>query len=554
MTRSARRLMVLVGAISMLALAFAAAFPVWAQDGGGGGTGQGQGGETVALGATDSLGSLVNRYSLTGNNLRQFFSLNTDLVLEEGQTITFPAGVTVNMDAGGTGTGTGGDAGAGGAGGAGAQATGTPGAGDAGGGAGGAGAQTTGTPGAGDAGGGAGAQGTATPDAGAGAGAGGAQGGNTYVTQEGDILGEVLMMMGFQPDTTQGGQGQGAAGGAGAQATGTPGAGAGAGGEATGTPGAGGAGGEATGTPGAGAGAGGEATGTPGAGDAGGGAGAQVTGTPAAGGAGGQTGQQVTDAQLQEFVDLNTDLQFVTGQMVTLPQGIVVTGQTTGTPTAGGAGAQATGTPGAGAGAQATGTPAAGQAGQAQQYTVQAGENLADIANRFGVTLEQLLDANPNLVPAGTVINVPAQQGNIPQTGTGQQGQGAQQGGQTGTTGQAGQQAGQQGQDVTGEGITRNLPGAGFNVGLEHDDIPAGKGVYIVMPGESLSSIADKLGISVDDIRANNPGLNGDTIFSLQRLIVPAGENPGMWMIDTPGLDPFENARQNQNQGETQGQ
>src|SRR5687768_7253780 len=106
MNRSTRHLMVLVGTVALLALMLAAVFPVGAQEG----TGQDQGGNTVTLQETDSLGSLVNRYTLAGENLRQFFSLNTDLVLVEGQTIAFPAGVDVNMNAGNNaGQGTGAD-------------------------------------------------------------------------------------------------------------------------------------------------------------------------------------------------------------------------------------------------------------------------------------------------------------------------------------------------------------------------------------------------------------------------------------------------------------
>ena len=98
---------------------------------------------------------------------------------------------------------------------------------------------------------------------------------------------------------------------------------------------------------------------------------------------------------------LNSDLQFESGQTAMLPAGIPQTGQ-----------GNVTGTPAAGV----TSTPGANQG----TYTVQAGDTLEDIANRYGITVQQLLQMNPNLLQPGMTINVPGGTGTpgaIPQTG-----------------------------------------------------------------------------------------------------------------------------------------
>ncbi len=417
MYKSTRHFSVLVGVFAILALALSAAIPAWAQTGT-----SNQTGNTVVLQPSDTLGSLVSQYNLSGNDLQQFFDENFGLNVSPGQTVNYPSGVTLNIPGSqnnsgnqGQGTTTETPTAAGGA----LSTTGTPSA---------AAGTTTGTPTAAGSG---TLTATGTPVA-----ATGAAGNNTYVTQQGDTLGKLLGFMGFtvigQGTSAGGALATGTPAAGGALATGTPAA---SGALATGTPAAGGAV-MATGTATAAAGTVGgavTATGTPAAG------GLTATGTPAsAAGSAVNTGNAVTDQQLQEFVALNNGLSFVAGQTATLPAGIVPAtganqaGQATNTPgaliaTGTPAAPLATNTPMAGnatattvpGGATATAAPGTSQ-GNATTYTVQSGDTLQSIANQYGITLAQLLAANPNLLQQGETINIPSGTTSIPQTGANQ--------------------------------------------------------------------------------------------------------------------------------------
>ncbi len=109
-----------------------------------------------------------------------------------------------------------------------------------------------------------------------------------------------------------------------------------------------------------------------------------------------------------------------------------------------------------------------------QPYTVVAGDTLFSIAARFGTTVAELLRLNPfikdpNLIFPGQVICVPA---------------------------------------------APPPPGV----------CPAGCGPYVVGVGETIFSIAGRLGVSVNSILLCNPGLtNPDLIFPGQTICVPAG-------------------------------
>ena len=162
--------------------------------------------------------------------------------------------------------------------------------------------------------------------------------------------------------------------------------------------------------------------------------------------------------------------------------------------------------PGDQQGQQPQQTPTAQPGGQQQTYTVQAGDTLTSIANQFGVTLEQLVAANPNLLTAGTQLNIPVTQG------------GVQQPGQQGTVPQTGPSLLVQRDDFSGFSLLHPFYGS---------DAPAGFGNYVVRTGDSLAVIADQFGTTIDQLMVLNPHIpNPNLIFRGQRLIVPSGEQP----------------------------
>lgn len=109
--------------------------------------------------------------------------------------------------------------------------------------------------------------------------------------------------------------------------------------------------------------------------------------------------------------------------------------------------------------------------GLAAQHVVKPGETLSEIAERYGVSLNRLMQLNgikdPDLVTAGTRLTVPG-----------------------GTSSGAGSSAG-------------------------------GRGSYTVKPGETLSEIADRLGTTVQRLIELNGIRDPDMVAEGTRLVVP---------------------------------
>ena len=110
--------------------------------------------------------------------------------------------------------------------------------------------------------------------------------------------------------------------------------------------------------------------------------------------------------------------------------------------------------------------------GLAAQHVVKPGETLSEIAARYGVSLNRLMQLNgikdPDLVTAGTVLTVPG---------------------------------------AAGSG---SAPSGG-----------GGRGSYTVKPGETLSEIADRLGTTVQRLIELNSIRNPDMVTEGTRLVVP---------------------------------
>ncbi len=117
-------------------------------------------------------------------------------------------------------------------------------------------------------------------------------------------------------------------------------------------------------------------------------------------------------------------------------------------------------------------------------HEVQEGETLSDIAVAYGVTIEQLTtlnpDLDPNLLQVGQIVFIP-----VP----------------TPTPGPT------------------NTPDPNIPTPTPPDYI-----IHVVSPGETLSTIAEEYGVSVQLIRtANNLPMDNDTIRVNQQLIIPLG-------------------------------
>jgi lysozyme len=104
-------------------------------------------------------------------------------------------------------------------------------------------------------------------------------------------------------------------------------------------------------------------------------------------------------------------------------------------------------------------------------YTVKSGDTLQSVANRFGLTIRELVVANPQLIKPGVTLNIPAPAA-IPNTG--------------------------------------------------ESEPPVQPRVYKVQPGDTLTFIAIKFGTTVAAIAAANNLTNINAIQVGQELIIPS--------------------------------
>ena len=108
------------------------------------------------------------------------------------------------------------------------------------------------------------------------------------------------------------------------------------------------------------------------------------------------------------------------------------------------------------------------------QYTVQSGDTFKSVAEKYKITVNELLDANPSLLVEGAKLTIPIPTISKPNTGG-------------------------------GSGGTTNTPKT-----------------HTVKQGESLGSIATKYGVTVDAIKAINSQIsNPNLIFVGQVIVIP---------------------------------
>jgi len=108
------------------------------------------------------------------------------------------------------------------------------------------------------------------------------------------------------------------------------------------------------------------------------------------------------------------------------------------------------------------------------QHTVQSGDTFKSVAEKYKITVNELLDANPSLLVEGAKLTIPVPTISKPNTGG-------------------------------GSGGTTNTPKT-----------------HTVKQGESLGSIATKYGVTVDAIKAINSQIsNPNLIFVGQVIVIP---------------------------------
>ena len=144
--------------------------------------------------------------------------------------------------------------------------------------------------------------------------------------------------------------------------------------------------------------------------------------------------------------------------------------------------------------AAATSTPAP-PPGTATTYTVQWGDWLNKIAVRFGVTTQAIVAANPgldpNLILPGQVLNIPAAGAPVP----------------TSVPGSA----------------TAVPPGGATAVPPPPSNVPS---TYTVQRGDWFYAIARKFGVSVSALQAANRNINPNFVYPGQVLNIPGGTAP----------------------------
>lgn len=144
--------------------------------------------------------------------------------------------------------------------------------------------------------------------------------------------------------------------------------------------------------------------------------------------------------------------------------------------------------------------------GGGSTYTIKSGDTLADIAERFGVSLEDLLAANPGINPSalhtGDSVNLPSGTDAAPAASA------------TQTPAEPGE---------TPEPAPTSEPAPTEEPAPDPVNTPAtGAQTYVVESGDFPGTIAEKFGITVAELLAANPGINPTNLQIGQVLNIPA--------------------------------
>lgn len=144
--------------------------------------------------------------------------------------------------------------------------------------------------------------------------------------------------------------------------------------------------------------------------------------------------------------------------------------------------------------------------GGSSTYTIKSGDTLADIAERFGVSLEDLLAANPGIDPSllhtGDSVKLPSGTNATPAVSA------------TETPADP---------DTTPEPEPTSEPAPTEEPSPDPTNTPAaGAQTYAVESGDFPGTIAEKFGITVEELLAANPGIDSTNLQIGQVLNIPA--------------------------------
>jgi LysM repeat protein len=149
--------------------------------------------------------------------------------------------------------------------------------------------------------------------------------------------------------------------------------------------------------------------------------------------------------------------------------------------------------------------------GGRRTYTIRSGDTLSAVADRFSVTLEDLLAANPDIDPtglvAGDVINLPeTASANAPEP--------------TAAPTEAPVE------EVPTDTPVPEVPTEAPPPPAETPTTQSLGSTYTVQEGDSFASIATQFGITVEALAAANPGVDSTAMQVGQVLVVPPPPAP----------------------------
>lgn len=139
-------------------------------------------------------------------------------------------------------------------------------------------------------------------------------------------------------------------------------------------------------------------------------------------------------------------------------------------------------------------------------YTIQSGDYLALIAERFNTTVEEILAANPDIanadmISAGQVLNIPSQSTSAASSNS------------SASSGSTSSGSGPNNADLSNSN-TASADGSATNSGAQQ--------TYTVVAGDTFAGIAIQFNVSLADLEAANPQItNTDQLGIGQEITIP---------------------------------